>query len=668
MAKFELVGPDGKKYEVEAPDAKSAVAALSKITTPIAKNPDGTYGQAPEGFMLNPNTGQMEDLRSPNNPNVFTGRAAAVGLGAGQGLSYDMMDEAVGGARGAVYGDGQYSTALMRESDRRAKEDYPLSYNVPKIGGAILSSLGLGSALGITAAPTVAGRAMQGVGLGAAEGAMFGAGQGESLQGRAMGALGYGAAGGVLGGAAPFAIEGARRGIDAMIGAPIASMRSAPSAVRASRAVETAVGRSGKTATELESALRLAVREGQPEFAVADALGNPGQRMLSGIARTPNDARNEIVDFLTKRQDTQGERLAGILDTAMNSPNNLGKTAREVKTGLESARSTAANTAYSAARGNAAPVDVRGALAAIDNRIGGMQGSGVVGDGIDAKLTRYRSRLAASPASLPDGTTARELSDFDRVLGVKQEIADDIGAAVRAGRKNEARELGKIKDALDGALEASSAPYRAANDEFAQASRVIDAVDQGAAAARPTARSADVLNQYGGMTTAQQEAFRAGRVDPAIARIDSAAVGVNKARPLTSGKAQAEFGAMASNPALLERQIGRENTMFQTGNAALGGSKTADNLADATEMQNFDYGVLANLFRGNLSSAMQQAIPTALNVLQGRNTATRAEIARALLSTDIKAALKPAELARVASAPKSALAEILVRSLLRLSN
>lgn len=693
MAKFELIGPDGGKYEVEAPDAQSAIAALSKIA-PAAKptpNPDGTYGQPPGGFVLNPKTGQMEDMNSPNNPNLFTGRAAAVGLGAGQGLGYDFLDEAVGMGR-------PYETAVMRASDERAKQDYPLSYGIPKVAGAIAESVSLGKGLGKAAqwmgspalaaffgqaAPTVAGRAAQGAAVGAVEGAAFGAGQGENPTSRALGAAIYGGAGGVLGGAAPFAIQGVRSGFDKVVGGPVASMHSAPSAVRASQAIETAVKRSGQSADDVQRAITMAAREGQPDFAAVDALGNSGQRMLSGVARTPNDARTEIVDFLNNRQMSQGERLSGFLDTAMNSPqnpmnlpvpvgsrvgSNLGKTAKEVEDGLIAARTSAANVAFDASRAGAAPVDIRPALAVIDDRIGGMQGSGVAGDGIDGLLAKYRNRLAASPAKLPNGTLSRELSDFSRVLGVKQDISDDIGAAIRAGRGNEARELGKLKDALDGALEAASKPYRAANDEFAKASRVIDAMDKGRASASPQKRSIDVLNEYGTMTPAQQEAYRAGKVDPMIAKIDAARPGANKADMLMSGKAKAEIPAMAKNPDLYNRQVARENTMFQTRNAAIGGSKTADNMEDTGDLANFDFGVLANLFRGQFSTAAQQAIPTALNVMQGRNTATRAEIARALMSKDIKAALKPAELARISTAPKAALAELFMRSLMRLTN
>ena len=111
-----------------------------------------------------------------------------------------------------------------------------------------------------------------------------------------------------------------------------------------------------------------------------------------------------------------------------------------------------------------------------DDRIGGMQGSRVAGDAIDSKLAGYRARLAAQPG--PDGVM-RELSDFDRVLGVKQAVQDDIGAAVRAGRNNEARELGKLVKELDAALRASRYVSHGKR-RLPRRLKVIDAVDEGA--------------------------------------------------------------------------------------------------------------------------------------------------------------------------------------------
>jgi len=284
--------------------------------------------------------------------------------------------------------------------------------------------------------------------------------------------------------------------------------------------------------------------EGQPEFRLADALGLPGQRTLNGITRSGGAPGDEVAEFLATRQAGQPERVGAFVEDAFGV---RGTTAANTREGLIAARSNAANSAYDAARGNAAPVDVRGALGAIDARTGGMVGSGVTGDGIDAKLLGYRQRLAAQPG--PDGVM-RELSDFDRVLGVKQSIQDDIGAAVRAGRNNEARELGRVLAELDSALEASSDMYRTANDGFRDASRVIDAVDEGAMMAT-RGRAADNVPRFGAMAAAERDAARTGYGDRLLAQLEQmTAPTANRAKPLQSPKRVAEADAMTFDPQL----------------------------------------------------------------------------------------------------------------------
>lgn len=621
-------------------------------------------GMAPEGFTADPRTGSMIDLR--NDPTLNMNAAESLGFGAMQGLGYNFGDEVMGGMAGAAnalgLGDGtdaRFATESAREMDRRAQEN-PLAYYGGMIPGAIGSSLAMGKALGLgnLMQGTTAQRAAAGAMLGGGEGALSGAGGGENAGERLSNAGLFGAVGTVLGGAAPYAIKGVSELWDKAVAGPVASMRAAPSEIRASRALETALRRSGMSADEVDAALMAAAKEGQPEYLVADALGNSGQRMLAGAARTPGDTRQQIVDTLMRRQEGQGGRVAGFLSEQMGAPD----TAAQRVASLTTARGQAADAAYDAARGNAAPVDIRGALGVIDARTGGMAGSGVTGDGIDGKLLGYRSRLAAQPG--PDGVM-RELSDFDRVLGVKQAIQDDIGAAVRAGRNNEARELGKLVKELDAALEASSDMYRTANDEFAKASRVIDAVDLGKASSSSRARSQDVVAEYGNLPAPAQSAYRAGRADVDIARIDAAAPGVNKARPLLSDKATTELGAMVDDPGLLNRRLSREDTMFRTTQAATGGSMTADNLADAAEMEAFNYGPLANLLTGNWRTAASQMGPAVLNTMQGRNTATRDLIAKMLLDRNIKAALAPALAAEKAAGPRRAIVEALARSGLR---
>ncbi|WP_146038665.1 hypothetical protein [Paracoccus sp. SY] len=671
---------------VAAGDDAAADRLLREAT--FAATQDGT---APDGVTFNPATGQMEDLTLRQDPTLFGGRTGAAMQGAGQGLSFGAMDEVVGALHGLT-GPGSYAENsayardVMRDDLARARDEHPVVAYGAEIAGGAASSIGAASALGMTGAGTLGAQARQGAALGAAEGAVYG---GMSAEGgaaeRAAGAAKGAGIGGLTGFAAPYAIEGARRGFDTLVGGPVASMRSAPSQVRASRAVQTAVDRSGRSVDEIEAGIRNAHAAGQTGYAIADATGYSGQRMLAGAARTPGDGRQEIVEFLTRRQDGQGRRIAGALDDALNAPRNpqnlpavpggqapkdfRGATADAVRDRLTRARNTVADAAYEAARRDAGPVDVRNALSVIDERIAPMQGSGIAGDGIDAKLTRYRSRLAAQPGGEAyPGASSVELSDFNRILGVKQDIADDIGAAVRAGRNYEARTLMQLKDALDQALEGASGAYREANDGFARASRVIDQIDAGKAATSPRARVADTLGHYRAQTPEGQAAFRAGYTDPLMAKIENSAPGVNKARPFLSDGATEELRAMAKDPDDLLSFLQRENTMFQTANAASGGSMTADNLADSADVLTRGSSAVGNLLTGNFVGAARQIADGVMNTLSGRNTATREEIARMLLSGDIRDVLAPAIERELQNALRSAYGEAAIRSLERTTN
>ena len=341
--------------------------------------------------------------------------------------------------------------------------------------------------------------------------------------------------------------------------------------------------RSGKTAPDVDALIAAAAREGQPEFRLMDALGLPGQRAANGLTRAGGAPGDEVAEFLATRQSGQGERVGSFVEDAFDVK---GTTAAKTQQGLIDARSTAADAAYDAARGNAAPVDVRGALGVIDTRIGGMKGSGVAGDSIDGKLAGYRDRLAAQPG--PDGVM-RELSDFDRVLGVKQAVQDDIGAAVRAGRNNEARELGKLVKELDAALEGSSDMYRTANDGFRSASKVIDAVDEGALMAT-RGRAADNVPRFGAMAAAEQGAARTGYGDRLLSELENMKYpSTNRALITGSEKRTAEAAAMATDPQLYSSRIARERTMWDTQDKALKGSQTANYQADMAAMDGLNF-------------------------------------------------------------------------------
>lgn len=603
------------------------------------RNPDGTYGQVPEGWFLDPTIGAYTS-RDGIKANMSTSRGGAAARGAGAGLTFNLDDEAQ--ALGAYLRGGEDLGRFRLEQARAQQELDEEAHPYASMGGQVAGAM----APAALSAPLAMGRGIagtmgRGAVLGAIEGAAHGAGSGEGLEGRAKEA-GMGAAvGGTVGAAAPGVIAAGKKVANPLISA----VTRQPSQSRVSRGLLETLRQSGRTVDDVADDVKNAALEGQGEFRLMDALGNAGQRRASGLTRAGGDGATEIAEYLEKRQLGQPERISGFVDDAFGMG---GDTAKARAAALTEARNTTANAAYDAARGNSAPVDVRGALSVIDARTGGMTGSGVAGDGIDAKLMRYRSRLAADVKATPKKTNsvAAPITDFNRVLGVKQAVQDDIGAAVRAGRNNEARELGKLVAALDEALEGASDGYRAANDGFREASRVIDAVGEGASMSRPGQRAADTTARFNAMTPEQQAAARVGYGDSLLSRLEAnSSPTANRAKPMQSPKVETERAAMALDPDLLARRLERENAMWSVQNRALGGSRTADNQADIEATSGVVGGLVdamrmaANFNPGDAAKRATEAIGPAM---RGENEATRVALARALLSADPKSVLEPA--------------------------
>ena len=70
--------------------------------------------------------------------------------------------------------------------------------------------------------------------------------------------------------------------------------------------------------------------------------------------------------------------------------------------------------------------------------------------------------------------------------------------------------------------------------------------------------------------------------------------------------------------------------MFETRANALGGSKTADNLADQTAM-GIDPTLVGNVLSGNYTGALRSVIASGTNALSGNTPAVREAVSRILL-------------------------------------
>jgi hypothetical protein len=521
---------------------------------------------------------------------------------------------------------GEYQNARQQY-----KEEHPTANAIASVGGAIHGGGTVNRLAGSAAErvmPQVAqafsssylGRMAADAASGTAQGALSSFGHDQDIGLPAL-----------IGGA----VGAAARPVTSLVGgtaSAIGSMMGLGNATRAQNAIAEALQRSGRNADDVADELMRAGQQGQPEYMVADALGNSGQRMLTGVARSPGDMRQQIAEQLQRRQAGQGDRLVNALSEGFDAP----QTAIQTRTAMTEARDAAADTNYAAARQSAGVVDPTAAIQQADNFLqpgatGVMSNqTNIADDSIEGAVRRARGYLT-------DGNSV--LTDFNAALRAKREL-DSMIETARANPSIQS-ELIPIRNALDDSLATASQPYAAARDQFRQESQAIGAIDQGAAASSSRTRAADNIDGFNQLQPDQQQPFRIGYVDPLIARTEAASMSptTNKARALITGKTEQEFPAFAApgRGDVMGDRIAREQRMFETANQALGGSRTADNLADATEMMGFDptmIGIAGNALTGNFRSAGMQALQHGVNAVQGRNQGTRDMIARMLMQGD----------------------------------
>ncbi|MFQ6186362.1 hypothetical protein ACLMJV_31230 [Sinorhizobium meliloti] len=668
MPTFKITSPDGKTYRVSGENAEGAFQALQQHLGASAQ-PE-REGQASidlrrEMSDATQNFGSRNDGFGRNVDSFMRGAADTMTFGLADELT------AAGGALTGVGGEfGEYGRNLRREriiQDQRDQQDKVASL-AGKIMGAVGGGVGLAkNGLSATTNAIRAGKGLAGVTKASAtEGAILGGaqgfGNGVGAEDRLYNAGVGGFIGAGFGGALPSVTTAASGAVKGAIAPLVAPFRPAQ---YTDKALATYLRRSGKTPEQIVGIMRSAADDGQPMYTLADAMGNAGQRALVPVTRTPNDARQEVTDFLVRRQLGQPQRLANALAEGFDAP----QTSDRVSRALTSARDIEANQLYTAARRNAGPVNVTPILERIDetlspgvNRVASPRDN-IGYDTIEGSLARVRKMIS-------DGNS--QVTDFNTLFRAKLDLDDMIARADAQGAGNRAHYLTQVKREVDRALEDASPAYRSANDTFATRSRVIDSVAEGQAAKSGRVRAEDSIEAFERLTPDQQQAYRVGYVDPIIADIESHAMGpaTNRARALTTPKYEQEFQAFAA-PGRAEQlgsRIGRENRMFETSNAALGNSRTADNLGDIDDMANFDPAVLANLLTGNWKQAALTGVRQAFNAGKGLPPRVVERVGRSLMETDPDQALSMLGRVSQAQASRDRLRALILSSILQGSN
>lgn len=257
MAVFEIQAPDGSIYEVEAPDEQAAIQAIGQLSAPVpqqksrsaalmdaavAAPTEAEYrrlmaeanaaavqdGETPDGVVYDPRSGGLTDVTLRPDQ----GALMAAAQGAGQGVSFGGMDEAVGALYGLM-GPGSYpqnrdyALASMRADLDAGRQDHPVAAYGSELAGAMSIPVGA-----VGQGGSVLGRAALSGGMGAAQGAAYGFGSAEGGFDSRKDAAARGAVfGGLLGAAAPAVGAGARKAVEKVGAGPAlrAAARGAPS-------------------------------------------------------------------------------------------------------------------------------------------------------------------------------------------------------------------------------------------------------------------------------------------------------------------------------------------------------------------------------------------------------------------------------------------------------
>lgn len=473
--------------------------------------------------------------------------------------------------------------------------------------------------------------------LGGFSGAMEGNGLGE----RAENAIKSGLGGLVVGGAAP-TVLGAVKGLLSPVVSNIMA-RYNPKGY-AEGQVARAIHESKIAPDQLSLDAVQAANEGQGVYTLADAMGNAGQRMLSTVARAPGEGRTAVVQALESRQGDQGRRLSSAFQEAFDAP----QTAEQTRARMVENANFEAGHNYAPVKRETTPIDVTNPVAIANRAISPAADNLARAQGAVPTDLRARAGIEQAEAALRDpiGNALKEarsylaapnltLSNVNHAFRAKTNIDMMIAKATENKQGALVAELVPIRDSLDEALARSSSNYASARDAYRTAQRRIEALDLGKLTGSKPGRPEDAIRAFNELPDAEaQTAFRRGYVDPQISYVKNAPFGTNKARPYTSEATREELDAFAvpGRADQLQRQIGREQTMFETRNQALGGSRTMDNINDH-EAMGVDPHIVGQILKADWHGAVKTALTAGHNIKSGNTPEVRRQIADILLQS-----------------------------------
>ena len=508
----------------------------------------------------------------------------------GQGLGMGWGDEAEAFFRSRL-GDEKYEDALqkIRQEYAQYSKDAPIASTVAEFGGGMAPALGMMFLPGAQAAGaaqakrTTAGTLARLAGLGAATGAVSGAGsavEGDRLSGGASGAV----LGGAIGLGTPVAMRGST-GAGQWL-----RDRLAPSeAVIASRAGEKfsgAMKESNLTPQQIEQMMARDRVLGVPstvahvDLALAD--------LATAVAQRTGKGTRNVEKTLTQQKAGSRERVYQQVSKGLQPGDYYADEAKLVQD-LRNKAGSMYDEAY--AWGD---VDDPRIVEALKNpQFQSFFAKARSIADTEAQAAKLRgddpSRFALPEIYKPTGKfteSGSEILELTKLPDVRtlDYIKRGIDASIESGFRGqgmstaEASALRSLRKEFVNAIDENVPAYRAARQEYAGDMEVIDAMRAGLQDFGKL-DSEQVVKMVAGMGKAEKEAFRTGVARSLYGKVMDPSTNFNAAsRIINSPETVSKLQPLFDDPAhfrLFQTALEREAQLFQQANKILGGSQTA---------------------------------------------------------------------------------------------
>ena len=430
------------------------------------------------------------------------------------------LDEASAGIAALTGGNYDKRLDYERARDRAFEASNPKEAMALQIGGGVASGVAAAPALapmiaGATRGGTILKGGLTGLGVGAMDG--FAGGEDGALNRAEQAAIG-GAIGAGVGAAAPVVASGlstgARRVMDAI------SSRKAPTGMSpgAAQVLQRTLDNDGMLG---QSGAQAVGRSG-PSGMIADV--SPGATaLLDAAMQRGGKAVSGAREAIEQRAAAASGQIDDALSRALGAPSGLATADNAIRSGTQSARSTAYDTAYASPIDYAAP-----AARQLQALLGRVPGSAIAQANQELKMLGHQSKQIMADIADDGSVTFLRLPDVQQIDAITRNLQAMArmgdGKGLMGGNTPAGRAAGNLAREIRDNLRSLVPAYGDALDTAADAIGRRNALELGAGALKPGMARDEFARELAGMSKAERAAVAQGvrsQIDEALANVRS---------------------------------------------------------------------------------------------------------------------------------------------------